>query len=90
VFVQKRFYESGGLFNQQTKSDDQTTQTIVVKDEETKAIMLAVLDRLNDPVAPVITNIISLKQIHDAEAQQARIEAYGIYSFLKEMYNIKQ
>jgi hypothetical protein len=50
-----------------------------VKAEETKAILLAVLDRLNDSVAPIINNIISLKQIDDAKAQQGRIEADGTY-----------
>jgi hypothetical protein len=37
------------------------------------------LDRLSDTVAPIINNIISLKQIDSAKAQLARIEADGAF-----------
>jgi hypothetical protein len=75
TFFQKRFFESGGVFK--TAGNEQpatgTAQTVILKDEETKVIMMAVLDRLNNPVVPVINNEITLSQIDKANAQRARI-----------------
>ena len=42
-------------------------------------MLLAVLNRLNNPIAPIIKNVISLKEIDEARAQKARIEADGAF-----------
>jgi hypothetical protein len=78
VFVDKKLFASGGIFppnNNTTTPNDSQQQVVVVQDEETKTIMVAILDRLNNPVAPVVNKVITLKQIKDARAQKLRIEA---------------
>jgi hypothetical protein len=63
-FIQKRFYESGGVFNANNQSSVSAEQTVT--HDETKAVLLALLARLENPIAPIVNVHVPLKKIDDA------------------------
>ncbi|MBV9989373.1 MAG: hypothetical protein JO301_16965 [Chitinophagaceae bacterium] len=67
-----RRFENGGIVPSSSGNSSSGNQPIITQgDEEMKTILRAVLERLENPVAPNVT--FSLSQLEDAQAQKVRI-----------------